>query len=61
MALWMNDNTGEQWDDGERLKPGDEGFSRDLAAAHFKDGAFSYVGTPNWEPPAAAEVVTEAD
>lgn len=61
MALWMSDKTGEQWDDGERLKPGDEGFTRAAATAHFKDDTFSYVGTPNWESPAVAEVVTEAD
>ncbi|MGX9144970.1 hypothetical protein [Mesorhizobium sp. 128a] len=58
MALWMSDRTGEQWDDGAKLKPGDDGFTRDLATAHFNDNAFSYVGTPNWEPVAAAEVVT---
>ncbi|WP_292217533.1 hypothetical protein [Mesorhizobium sp.] len=24
----MSDKTVEQWDDGEKVKPGDEGFSR---------------------------------
>ena len=50
MAIWQNDKTGERFDDGIIARPGEEGFTRDKAAAHFKADDFSYVGTPDWEP-----------
>lgn len=46
MALWSNDK-GEQFDDGLAFEPGEEGFTRDIAAAHFGDASFNYLGTPN--------------
>lgn len=52
MALWMHDITHKQWDDGLKAKPGEEGFTRELAEQHFGDKDFSYCGTPNWEAPA---------
>lgn len=55
MALWKHDTTHATWDDGQTTKPGEEGFSRDLAQAHFGNKNFSYMGTPNWEPPAVAD------
>lgn len=55
MAIWQDDKTGERHDDGEALRPGDEGFSRELAEAHFGHKDFSYVGTPNWVPPELAD------
>lgn len=54
MALWMHDKTGEQFDDALTAKPGEAGFTRDVAFAHFKDKNFSYMGTPNWAAPAPA-------
>lgn len=50
MALWKHDETHETFDDGQRLKPGEEGFARDQAETHFGDKSFSYMGTPNWRP-----------
>ncbi len=56
MAIWQNDANGERFDDGAALRPGEDGFSRDLAVAHFgADAAFSYVGTPNWTAPVEPE------
>lgn len=52
MAIWQDDKSGERHDDGAALRPGDEGFSRELAQQHFGHTDFSYVGTPNWAPPA---------
>ncbi|MBN9144123.1 MULTISPECIES: hypothetical protein [unclassified Novosphingobium] len=53
MAIWQNDANGERFDDGAALLPGEEGFSRAGAEAHFgADVDFSYVGTPNWAPAA---------
>lgn len=56
MALWQHDKSGEQFDDGGTTRPGEEGFTRELAEAHFGDKAFSYKGTPNWTPPAEEPV-----
>lgn len=53
MALWKKDNDGTGasiWDDGLAAKPGEPDFTRDLAAEHFGTEAFSYMGTPNWQP-----------
>lgn len=62
MAIWQNDATGERFDDGAALRPGDDGFTRDLAVAHFGEGAaFSYIGTPNWVAPVGAEALTPVD
>lgn len=47
MALWI-DRNGEQFDDGDILRPGEDGFSRDKAHAHFGGDDFDYLGTPNW-------------
>lgn len=55
MALWQHDTTAARFDDGLTAKPGEEGFTREIAAAHFKSAAFSYVGTPNWAPPATED------
>jgi hypothetical protein len=52
MALWKDDNGDDTFDDGLQLKPGEPGFTRDLAEAHFGHTEFSYMGTPNWAPPA---------
>jgi hypothetical protein len=51
MALWKDDNGDETWDDGQTTKPGEVGFTRGLAEAHFGHNGFSYMGTPNWAPP----------
>lgn len=55
MAIWVNAKTGEQFDDKLAFKPGEEGFTRDLADAWAKTKGFAasivnYVGTPNWQP-----------
>jgi hypothetical protein len=55
MALWVSDIDGKQFDDGLTFKPGEDGFTRDIAAAHYANNAFSYVGTPNWQPPQEPE------
>jgi hypothetical protein len=52
MAVWQHDVTGERFEDDVKQKPGEEGFTRAKAEAHFKSKNFSYVGTPDWEPPA---------
>lgn len=52
MALWVNDKTGERFDDGLNFKPGEDGFTKDLAVARFSPDRCSYIGTPNWQPPA---------
>ena len=60
MAIWQNDETGERFDDGAVLRPGEDGFTRDLAVEHFgADVAFSYVGTPNWVAPVDPDPVEE--
>ena len=46
MALWKHDTTHETYDDGGTCQPGEEGFTRELAEAHFGDKNFSFVGTP---------------
>lgn len=51
MALWKDDKSDDFYDDGQTTKPGEETFTRELAEAHFGHKNFSYVGTPNWEPP----------
>lgn len=51
MALWQHDITGDRFDDGATLRPGEDGFTREMAQAHFgADAPFSYIGTPNWAP-----------
>lgn len=61
MAIWQNDADGERFDDGAALRPGEDGFSRAAAEAHFGDGvAFSYVGTPNWVAPVEEVPAEEA-
>jgi len=52
MAIWRldSDTTGEVFDDGLPLMPGDPGFTRARAEAHFGTPAFSWVGTPDWWP-----------
>jgi hypothetical protein len=55
MALWKHDNTHETWDDRLTAKPGEDGFTRERAEAHFGDKNFSYMGTPNWAPPPEPE------
>lgn len=60
MALWIKDATGDQFDDGLAFKPGEEGFTRELAAEHFKTDAFSYSGTPNWKAPEPPPEVFES-
>lgn len=57
MALWQildkdGNPTGLPWDDGDRAKPGEDGFSPDKVKKHAKGAGFNYIGTPNWEPPA---------
>lgn len=59
MALWMNAKTGDQYDDGQKAKPGEAGFSRDMATAWAVSKSYApkdvnYVGTPNWQAPADA-------
>lgn len=61
MGLWRNDATGDTFDDGLKLLPGEDGFTRDLALAHFDGADFSFVGTPNWAPPPEPASTTEAD
>lgn len=53
MAIWRRDDDtkGDLFDDGMDLKPGEEGFTRSLAQAHFGTNAFSYIGTPDWQVP----------
>lgn len=46
MALWQHDDTGERFDDGLDLFPGEEGFTRELAEAHFGNPRFSLVSNP---------------
>lgn len=55
MAQWMDDESHVVFDDGQASKPGEPGFSRDAAKAHFKHDKFSYLGTPNWQPPVVVE------
>lgn len=55
MALWHILSTDEQFDDGLTAKPGEEGFTRELAEEHANGGEFNYIGTPNWSPPAGQE------
>lgn len=53
MAVWPldDDTTGSStWNDGLKSKPGEAGFTRDLAQAHYGTPAFSYMGTPDWQP-----------
>lgn len=52
MAIWQHDKTGARFDDGLAALPGEEGFTRDVATAHYGNSAFSYVSTPGWEPEA---------
>lgn len=59
MAQWKHDTTHAIWDDGQTTKPGEEGFSRDLAQAHFGNKNFSYMGTPNWQAPPEPEKVPQ--
>jgi len=49
MAIWRldSDTTGEVFDDGLPFMPGDEGFTRERAQAHFGTPAFSWIGTPD--------------
>lgn len=54
MAVFRHDKTGNDFDDGINAIPGDPEFTRDLAEAHFKDKAFSYVSTPTYVPPMVA-------
>lgn len=49
MAIWQHDETGERFDDGLGLYPGDDGFTRSLAEAHFGNPRFSFVSTPSWD------------
>lgn len=60
MALWISD-TGERFDDGLAYEPGEDGFSRDLAARHFGKTGFNYAGTPNWHLRIEAEQKAESD
>lgn len=55
MAIWQDDKSGDRHDDGQALLPGEAGFTRELAEKHFGHKNFSYVGTPNWAPPAQLE------
>jgi hypothetical protein len=50
MAIWRRDDDtkGDLFDDGLD-SPGEDGFTRSLAQAHFGTKAFSYVGTPDWQ------------
>lgn len=52
MAQWKEDDGEALFDDGLTHKPGEEGFTRELAEQHFGHKEFSYMGTPNWQPPA---------
>jgi hypothetical protein len=52
MPLWKDDNADNTFDDGDTTKPGEEGFSRAKAEKQFGHKNFSYMGTPNWQPPA---------
>jgi len=61
MALWQHDESGERFDDGLTAQPGEEGFTRELAQAHFGTDRFSYVGTPNWVPPQEADAPADPD
>lgn len=49
MAIWR-DLKGNEFNDGLKEKPGEEGFTRELASAFFKNEVFNYVGTPDWVP-----------
>lgn len=51
MAQWKHDKTHEVFDDGLRSKPGEEDFTREVAENHYGNKNFSYMGTPNWQPP----------
>lgn len=49
MKGWMVPD-GPPWDDGEKCKPGDPGFSTAAIIAHAAGKMFSYICTPNWKP-----------
>lgn len=51
MGIFRADKDGKEFDDGINAVPGDPGFTRDLAEAHFGSKEFSYVGTPTYENP----------
>lgn len=50
MALWQIIKTGEQWDDGLKVLPGEPEFTTELVTAKAGAKGFNYIGTPNWEP-----------
>lgn len=54
MALFRDDKTGVDFDDGINALPGDPEFTRDYAEQHFKHKRFSYVGTPDYVSPQIA-------
>lgn len=51
MSTFRSDITGEEFNDGVVARPGDEEFTREIAEKHFGHKNFSYVGTPEWQPP----------
>jgi hypothetical protein len=58
MALWQIVDRGkgkkkldEQWDDGDKFVPGEEGFDTKKIKAYAGEGNFNYIGTPNWTSP----------
>lgn len=54
MALFRDDKTGGDFDDGVNALPGEAEFTRDHAEQHFKHKQFSYVGTPDYVSPQIA-------
>lgn len=55
MALWKSEKPEDDFDDGLTAKPGEAGFTREVAEKHFGHKNFNYSGTPNWVPPAQPE------
>ena len=56
MALWQIikpvKSMEPQYDDGDKFRPGDDGFSNAKVTKYAGKGNFNYIGTPNWEAPA---------
>lgn len=64
MALWKHDVSNVVFEDEQTTQPGEPGFTREFAMAHFKDEKFSYLGTPNRQPreaPVAEEILVEEE
>ena len=61
MGVFIAYDDNESFDDGLDFIPGEEGFTMDIAKAHYGDRGFYYSGTPNWQPHYPPEDPAEPD